>query len=263
MNTAVITVTPSLKASATLQEEAARWAASIGAAFVLRRRRSHETLQKEYDNLLVYTTQGPEITTDRGRHRFHLNMAQLRLLHLQQGVPDHFLEALAATGPVRLLDCTCGFGADAVIASYALPAGSVVDALEASPLLAAVTGWGFAHFNHDDLAVTKALRRIHLQQGDYENYLRDRTAQPYDILYFDPMFSEPVESSCASRPLRPLMDHQLLTPALIRLAASKAARRIVIKGRRFDRLRRDFPGLRLVGGKYSRICYAVLESDSI
>ena len=56
-------VTPSLKAKGPLQAEAAAWAASLGATFVTRQKRTVPELWQAYgeDNLLVYTTQGPVI----------------------------------------------------------------------------------------------------------------------------------------------------------------------------------------------------------
>lgn len=164
--------------------------------------------------------------------------------------------------PITVLDCTCGFGADAAVASFGLPAGSRVDALEVSPLLEAVTSWGFSHFVHKKDDVTAALRRISLRRGDYRAYLLSDEGPVYDVLYFDPMFQRPVEASCQFQPVRAIMEHGGLTRDLIERALQKARRRVVIKERDFRQLCRDFPEVTLYGGKYSRIGYAVLECDS-
>lgn len=164
--------------------------------------------------------------------------------------------------PITVLDCTCGFGADAAVASFGLPAGSRVDALEVSPLLEAVTSWGFSHFVHKKDDVTAALRRISLRRGDYRDYLLSDEGPVYDVLYFDPMFQRPVEASCQFQPVRAIMEHGGLTRDLIERALQKARRRVVIKERDFRQLCRDFPEAVLYGGKYSRIGYAVLECDS-
>jgi hypothetical protein len=189
-------------------------------------------------------------------------MAELRIQHIRQGKPDHLLEALGAAGPVRLLDCTCGFGADSIVASFGLPQGSVVHAMEVSPLLAAVTSWGFSDFVHAHHDVTAALRRIQLRTGDYMAYLRNETAPVYDVLYFDPMFDHPVASSCHFQPVRAIMDHHALTLKTIEYAMKKTRRRVVIKGRSFRELVQAFPESKLYGGRYSRIGYAVLECES-
>lgn len=272
--THMIYVVPSLKAKEKLQCEGKAWAESQGFAYVPRGKRTIQDLMDEYgEDFLVYSSRGPQIDRPEGSHFFSLNMAELRIQNLRKGQRDHLLEALmgvkeydlrptAAQPPISVLDCTCGFGADAAVASFGLPAGSRVDALEVSPLLEAVTAWGFSHFVHKKDDVTAALRRISLRCGDYRDYLLSDEGPVYDVLYFDPMFQRPVEASCQFQPVRAIMEHGGLTRDLIERALQKARRRVVIKERDFRQLCRDFPDVTLYGGKYSRIGYAVLECDS-
>ena len=272
--THMIYVVPSLKAKEKLQCEGKAWAESQGFAYVPRGKRTIQDLMDEYgEDFLVYSSRGPQIDRPEGSHFFSLNMAELRIQNLRKGQCDHLLEALmgvkeydlrpaAAQPPISVLDCTCGFGADAAVASFGLPAGSRVDALEVSPLLEAVTAWGFSHFVHKKDDVTAALRRISLRCGDYRDYLLSDEGPVYDVLYFDPMFQRPVEASCQFQPVRAIMEHGGLTRDLIERALQKARRRVVIKERDFRQLCRGFPDVTLYGGKYSRIGYAVLECDS-
>lgn len=286
----MIYVVPSLKAKEKLQSEGKAWAESQGFTYVLRHQRTIQDLTDEYgEDFLVYSSRGPQIDRPEGSHFFSLNMAELRIQNLRKGQCDHLLEALmgmkeregrtpeslscegegdrsrwkgSSEPPITVLDCTCGFGADAAVASFGLPAGSRVDALEVSPLLEAVTSWGFSHFVHKKDDVTAALRRISLRRGDYRDYLLSDEEPVYDVLYFDPMFQRPVEASCQFQPVRAIMEHGGLTRDLIERALQKARRRVVIKERDFRQLCRDFPEVTLYGGKYSRIGYAVLECDS-
>ena len=272
--THMIYVVPSLKAKEKLQCEGKAWAESQGFAYVPRGKRTIQDLMDEYgEDFLVYSSRGPQIDRPEGSHFFSLNMAELRIQNLRKGQRDHLLEALmgvkeydlrpaTAQPPISVLDCTCGFGADAAVASFGLPAGSRVDALEVSPLLEAVTAWGFSHFVHKKDDVTAALRQISLRCGDYRDYLLSDDGPVYDVLYFDPMFQRPVEASCQFQPVRAIMEHGGLTRDLIERALQKARRRVVIKERDFRQLCRDFPDVALYGGKYSRIGYAVLECDS-
>ena len=272
--THMIYVVPSLKAKEKLQCEGKAWAESQDFAYVPRGKRTIQNLMDEYgEDFLVYSSRGPQIDRPEGSHFFSLNMAELRIQNLRKGQCDHLLEALmgvkeydlrpaAAQPPISVLDCTCGFGADAAVASFGLPAGSRVDALEVSPLLEAVTAWGFSHFVHKKDDVTAALRRISLRCSDYRDYLLSDEGPVYDVLYFDPMFQRPVEASCQFQPVRAIMEHGGLTRDLIERALQKARRRVVIKERDFRQLCRDFPDVTLYGGKYSRIGYAVLECDS-
>ena len=64
-----IYVTPSLKAKDTLTKEARVWADEIGAAFVPRRGRTMEELQAAYgEDILVYTSRGPQLKRAEGTH---------------------------------------------------------------------------------------------------------------------------------------------------------------------------------------------------
>lgn len=255
-----IHVVSSLKAKGKALDEAAQWAASIGAAYEPRLRRTTTQLREDYgENFLVYTTKGPKLFRPEGTHVFSLNMAELRIQHLRQGQTDHLLEAVGTTRPIRILDCTCGFGADSLVLSFGLPQGSAVTALEASPLMAAVTGWGFTHFIHEKDDVTAALRRITLRQADYRDVLQQLPHGAFDVIYFDPMFEKPVLSSCQFQPVRDVLHKDPLRLTDIQLALQKATQRVVVKGRYFKELQQALPGCTIYGGKYSRVHFAVWE----
>lgn len=130
--------------------------------------------------------------------------------------------------------------------------------MEATEPLAAVTSWGFTHFTHRRDDVTKALRKVRLTWGNYTDYLSNEKSRTYDILYFDPMFTHPVMTSCQFAPIRSQMDHEPLTADSIQKALEKA-RRVIVKGRSFAELNRQFPQARILGGRYSRVKFAVLE----
>ncbi len=252
-------VTTSLKGEVSLKDEAKAWADEVDARFLPRRGRKEEELYNQYENLIIYTNMGPEIRTEGGSHHFHPSMAELRIRQIDSGKGDRFLDAVAATGPVKFLDCTCGLGSDALVASYGLPRGSCVDAVEASPLLARVTAWGFSRYVHERRAVTEALRHIHLTYNTYESVLTSIKDKSYDIIYFDPMFTRPVQGSSNFTPLRDVVCHAPLTTDMIDLALCKAGKRVVIKGRDFSELTGKYDNLKVGGGRYSRISYAVLE----
>ena len=257
-----IYVVPSLKAKGQALVEAKEWADSIGAVYVKRQKRTTAALRRDYGNqFLVYAAQGPKLFRPDGSHVFSLNMAQLRIDHLRKGQTDHFLDAIDVTRTTSLLDCTCGFGADSIVASFALPKEAIVTALEVSPLMAAVTGWGFSHFVHEEADVTAALRRITLHCCDYRDFLQSLPDRAYDVIYLDPMFAKPILASCQFQPVRDILEHHQLTHEDIVLALRKARHRVVVKGRYFQKLQAEFPTLRLYGGKYSRVHYAVWEVE--
>lgn len=254
-------VTTSLHASVALAKEALFWVKSYDAHYIERKSKTIQTLFDELNvqAFIIYTAQGPQIITQEGAHSFQLSMAELRIQQLRKGAGDHLLSAIQAQGPVTFLDCTCGFAADSIVVSFGLPVGSKIIGLEISPLLYAVTNWGLQNFSHKKSDVTAALRRIELVHEDYRDYLSKLPDNGLDVIYFDPMFSHPVESSPQFSPVRSLMDHSQLNKEIIELALQKARCRVIIKARRFQELRKTYPAMQLYGGKYSKIGYAVLE----
>lgn len=253
-------VTTSVNAGETIVKAAQKWAIRTNRMFILRNKRSLSALATDYGYpLLVYTAQGPELITPTGRHFFSLQMAQLRIQRLRRQEPDYLLTAVGLKQAGRVLDCTCGLGADAAILSFGLPAGSEVQAWEKSPELAAITAWGFQHYVHQQADVTAALRRISLKVADYTEAL-ERIREPFDVIYFDPMFTGPIMTSSNFQPLRSLLPRTTLSPSIIQQALKKCAR-VVIKERAFHTARENaFSGTK-IGGKYSRIQYVILKGE--
>ena len=123
---------------------------------------------------------------------WHPSMAVPRLRALYEGRPDNFLKAAALAPGQRLLDCTLGLGADALLAAAAVgPAGRVLG-LEASPAVAAVTAWGLAHqavrYQHRKTPVADLAARISVLAAEALEYLRSQPDASWDVVYFDPMF---------------------------------------------------------------------------
>lgn len=241
------------------KREALEMASLLEISFVERHKKSITALCGEYhtEACLVWTKRGPVLSTPNGKeHYFHLSMAQLRLLRLQRGEKDHLLEAVGAD-VASIVDATCGFGSDSIILSYGLEIP--VLALEGYLPLAFITNYGFRHFVHENVKVTDALRRIQLGAVPYEHYLCQARSNSVDVIYFDTMFEDPVLESSQFDPLRNLLVDRPLSESALKEAMRVARKRVVIKERKgatlFDRL-----GITtIVGGKYSRIAYGVLE----
>lgn len=258
MNLVVTTV---VKPNAAAEACAATLAARLSAPYVERRKRSLALLRSEYGSeiILVATKDGPVVHTAGGEYFFHLNMTELRIKNLIDGKHDHMTSAMGLEPGMSVLDCTLGLATDAIVASYAVGQGGKVVGLEASPIIAAVTGYGLASFVSSEPAVCAALRRITAVNADYNDYLSALPPDSFDVVYFDPMFRSPVTASSSLKPLRPLADPRPVCPDAIKEAARVAKRRVVLKeaagSREFSRL--GFS--RIVGGKYSSIHYGVLE----
>lgn len=254
-------VTTSMKASGTVCSAAKQWTHHIGGIFVERWGKSLERLTELSGGIfIVYTAKGPQLYTPQGKHGFSLQLAELRIKKLRRGERDYLIEAFDMRQAGHILDCTCGLGADAITASFGLPLGTRVTALENSPYLGVITAWGFQHYRHEKEDVTAALRRIRFIAMDYQIWLR-RTSEYYDVIYFDPMFAHPVLLSSNFKPLRNVVTLEPITKEIIDLALTKASR-VVIKTQSTKWIQSWFPWMENIGGKYSHIQYAVLKGGS-
>lgn len=257
-------ITTSQDPSNCLQEYACSIALQYGAPFVKRGRYSLAGIQERYnvDCILVFTQKGPVLQTPQGEYFFHLSMADLRIKNLVIGKHDHMIAAMQLAPGMSVLDCTLGLGTDAIVASFVAGPEGKVTGLESAKLIALIARLGLAEFHHDSLDITQALRRIQVIHADYSEYLSLLPDKSYDIVYFDPMFRQPVYASSNFKPFRALADKRPLSLNAVNEACRVARKRIVIKEKNaspeFARL-----GFNLtIGGKHSRIHYGVRELGS-
>lgn len=265
-------ITTSQKAKINLQESAKTLADSLGITYVKRNGVALQDLQNQYkaDYIISLTSQGPSLYLGEGKeHHFHLSMAQLRILRIQNGEKDHLLEAIGLNHLDSFLDCTLGLASDSIVVSYAYMTGQGLDGLvvqkprciglEGYKPLAFITTWGLNHFVHTQDSVTQALRNIKACYCNYRDYLPQLSDDSMDVVYFDPMFEVPIQESPQFQSLRGYTIDQAFTPADLEEALRVAKYKVIIKERPssslFKRMSPDY----LVGGKYSRIVYGVYQ----
>ena len=199
------------------------------------------------------------LETPAGELFFHPNMAHLRIKNIRHGQGDRLGEAMQLHPGMRVLDCTLGFGADAITAAYLVGEQGTVTGLESQPLIAAVVGWGLAHFTADSPHVLAAMRRVTPVCADALTYLRAQPADSYDVVYFDPMFRHPLYASKALDPLRTVADRRALTEETVAEACRVARERVVMKetARSTEFARLGFT--QVTGGKYSKVHYGFIK----
>lgn len=238
-------------------------AAHFSVPFVERGKQSLPFLQKQYQVELVAVAgqQGPHIVTPGGKFFFHLSMAELRIKNIVNGKPDHMVEAMGLQPGMSVLDCTAGLGTDLLVASFVSGSQGQVRGLEASAAICYLTAHGCQHFISEDAKYTEALRRITLCQADYTDYLSQQPADSVDIVYFDPMFRQPIASSSNLKPLRYLADDRALSNDAVTEAIRVARQRVVIKETRHSREFLRFPLTAIQGGKYSSVHYGIIDKQ--
>lgn len=254
-------VTTGLRSAPDRRLLAADLSRELECPFIPRKGRSLAALQAETGAGAVLVVGGRRVSLFyAGREFFfHPGMAKLRIRELRTGKTDQMVKAMDLRPGDRVLDCTLGLAADALVASYVVGERGRVLGLEASRPLAVIVRHGLATYSGERPDLIAAMRRIEVRHADHRTFLARVPDGAYDIVYFDPMFRRPLHRSSAMEPLRPLAEAAPLDIAAIAEAKRVAARRVVVKERRdspeFARL-----GLaRVQGGRYAPVAYGILE----
>ena len=237
------------------------FATATGFEFIPRRRRGLAELAREQGarGVIVWEPGGPVLYIDGEKLFFHPGMAKSRIAaYRKKGQEDLLIKACQLQPGWSFLDCTLGMGADAIVASYFSQTGQITG-LESEAAAAAVIGWGMKMYSSRMGWLNQAVNRIEVVNSDHRDYLPQLPARSYDIVYFDPMFEQPLLRSQPLNPLRKLANSQPLDPASVEQACRAARRRVVMKtqaaGDELERL-----GFRRVpGSRHNPINYGVID----
>ena len=254
-------ITTITKVNTDLIYQAQALAQKLNKKFVTRNNLSLERLKQDnnVDNILIFTKDGLKAHTSQGDLFFHLNMAQLRILNLNRNQKDHMVEAMDLKPKMSVLDCTLGLGTDATVASYIVGENGKVVGLESATLIYLITKYGLANFNHDNIAINHSLRRIESFNLHYLDYLKAQGDNSFDIVYFDPMFRQPLLKSQAIAPLRSLANPAPLDLRAIEQACRVARKRVVVKERVEGTELQRLGCSTIIGGKHRKIAFGVIR----
>lgn len=234
----------------------------LGLEIVPRERKSIASLQESYqaNGVMVWQEDGPVLNMGGQKIFFHPSMAKARISMLRKGLlNDPMLAAMKLTAGASVLDCTLGLGADAIVTAFATGSAGQVVGLEKSPVLAALVAHGLSNYATDIKSLEAAMRLIKVINADHFEYLQAQPSAAFDVVYFDPMFRQPVNASTGIKPLRLLAEGASLEKKAIEVALRVASKRVVIKERRgsteFERL-----GCQWVEGSASSpVAYGIIE----
>ncbi len=232
-----------------------------GLIYTPRREGRLDHLGGEGRPILVVAGDGLTLYFGDQTFRYHPGMGVNRIRVMRQGRPDWMIEAMGLGPGDHLLDATLGIGSDLLVGSFVVgPTGRVLG-LESEPLLALVVREGMAEYEHKSHVVTEALRRIEVEAVAHEDYLETAATDSFDVVYFDPMFQDPVLESTHMTPIRLLANPQPLSKPCLEEARRVARRSVVVKDRRDGPYAQSGWFDRVLGGPKSRIAYCVLESS--
>lgn len=259
-----IVVTTPYDPPAELIERSRKTAEELGAAWVARRGMSLSKLESRYapEHLVVVGHQGIQWHTGGAGGKpffFHPGLSVVRIKRLMDGQKDAMLTVCRFEPGDEVLDCTAGLASDSIVFSYAGNGASTVTALESRFPLYYVVSEGLRSYTAELPPVTEAMRRIRTVHADHLAYLAALPDRSVDIVYFDPMFREPVHTSSGISPLRALADERTLSQEAVHQARRVARKCVVLKELRdseeFERL-----GFSLDPRSQSKIAYGVIRT---
>lgn len=206
----------------------------LGLPYCPRRGKAVPELLEEYGVDLLVVSKGVqiELVGPSGRYGFHPNMALHRLAALKAGKPDRLVDVAGLCPGDKVLDCTCGLGSDAIVASHAVGPRGKVRALEASPVLAAMVAGGLASYTHREQDLVEAMRRVDVCPGHSDEILASEATDAWDVVYFDPMFERTIEKTKGLDGVRMVATPGLPSSKTIKEARRVARRCVVVKDRR-------------------------------
>ncbi len=142
-----------------------------------------------------------------------------------------------------ILDCTMGMASDSLVMASA---GHQVTALESQFLTYFIISRGLATFDSGNPELNKAMQSIKTIHADSLDFLKSAKNNAYDVLYFDPMFSEKITESTNLDGLIELANQQKLTQEMIAEAKRVAREKIIVKAHFRDKVFEEFVFERLV-----------------
>ncbi len=226
-------VTTTSNPSPRIKRQADRLAGELAAAVKPRGKLTvRKLLSLSEDNRLLVVTE-EEVRFYDGQPEaplyFHPSMAFVRVKRLRKGESDPLIALTGCERGDRVLDCTAGFASDSLVFSYAVGAEGEVIAIESEPVLCALVREGLQGYQTGLNDVDEALRRIEMRCANHLDYLTGLPDNSADIVYFDPMFRQPIHESSAMEPLRGVANMGELTESAVAEARRVARKCVVMK----------------------------------
>lgn len=254
-------ITTGGKANQQSVQNALALADKYGYPYIDRDKQNIDTLFNTYQTDIVIT--GKEKLTvipfsTKKPIYFHPSLSMIRAKRLIKGEKDTFIEAAGIEEGLSVLDCTMGLASDSIIASMVTTARGTVTALEANALLYMMVTEGLKIYHSDVSEFGEAMRRIKTIHVNHTDYLKSLPDNSIDVVYFDPMFQETIESSSSIRKINQQTLKTDLVLETIEEARRVAKKRVVLKdhwkSERFKKL-----GFKQMKRKNSQIHYGYID----
>lgn len=163
---------------------------------------------------------------------YHPNLALIRAKRIMnggKGGQEPLISFAKLKEGMSFLDCTLGLASDSIVASLIVGPTGKVTGTEGNQLLYFLTHAGLALFNSGNEEFDAAMRRIDVIHQEHLNYLKECDTNSFDVVYFDPMFQESINTSNGINIIREQALGSNISDEVI-LEAKRVARvRVVLK----------------------------------
>ena len=188
---------------------------------------------------------------------FHPNSAMFRIKRLIKGETEPFIDACNLKEGDSFLDCTLGLASDSIIASFIVGNSGFVRGIEGSGNLAYIVKKGLHQWSTGLTELDEAMERIDVVEDDHLTHLVNCPDKSFDVVYFDPMFEETVDS-IGLQPLKNIAKYSSLSDEAITEAKRVARNRIILKDHfKSDRFNKH--GFSIIKRKSAKFHYGVIE----
>lgn len=213
-------------------EKAVSIATELQIPYIIRNKKSVPALQtKNKDDCIVVGKTQLELypSGEADPFFFHPNSAMFRIKRLMNGEHDPFIEATQLEIGMSVLDCTLGLASDSIVAGFVVGSTGSVIGTEANKYLAYLVREGLMQWDSGIPEMNAAMQRIKVFNSNSIDLLKTLETNSFDVVYFDPMFEEPVIESDGIKALSRFAARDDLTELLIAEALRVAKSRIVLK----------------------------------
>lgn len=227
-------ITTSPLPSEALEQRAKKLAEHNGGRYVDRRRFSiAELYQYSSEGLVLVLTEKEMRLYNKNSVdasyplTYHPSMAYVKLKGMLLGIKEPLITFSECKAGDKVLDCTAGLASDSLLFSLAVGETGYVVALESERPLYTIVSEGLQNYKSNVPEIEAAMRRIEMVNEPHVDYLNRLPDKSFDIVYFDPMFREPLQDSQSIKPLRFVANHEPLDKNTI-LEAIRVARKCVL-----------------------------------
>ena len=161
---------------------------------------------------------------------FHPNMAMHRIKQIKSGQSDSLVTACQLKEGMTFLDCTLGLASDTLVANYVTASKWKVISLEKSFPLSVLVSEGLQYYaTHEKPEWKSLIDQINIVHTDNLDYLKQCPDHFVDVVYFDFMFNQSVESSHGIKVIKPVVSYDMMTKEHVTEALRVAKQRVVVK----------------------------------